>query len=129
MKLGLFALLVACTNVEERLAERRAVLRGRLDALYAEYTAGSAPSPDPAPRDPPPAGTFDAGSYIGEAVRNADRELFEAYCLDVGGGRRPTVTTERARDFFQRSTTSTACRDIAALAAEVGALEAEAAAR
>ena len=129
MTLGLLALLVACTNVEERLAERRAALRGRFDGLYAEYAAGSTPSPAPVPRDPPPAGTFDAGGYIGEAVRTADRELFEAYCLDLGGGRRPTVTTERARDFFQQSTTRAACTEIAALAAEVGALETEAAAR
>jgi hypothetical protein len=123
MLLGLVTFLAACTGPEERLAERRAALRGRLDTLYAAYEREAAPQAPP-PREPAPAGTFDAGAYIGTAVRTADRELFDATCIDLGNGARPAITTERARDFFQQTASQQTCAEVAALAAEVRTLEA-----
>ncbi len=125
MVFGLVTLLAACTHHEERLAERRAEVRTRIDALYAEYGATQAPPPGAPPREASREGTFDAGEYIGNAVRTADRELFVATCIELGSGGRPSVYTERARDYFAQSTTKAACAEVAALTEQVRTLEAE----
>jgi len=121
--------LAGCRTTAELLYDRRVEATHTLDQLYGRY-GGS-----------PLAGAVTSGidaaasltheepngflSSLGNAAREADRAAFEGSCSQLGRGERPLLLTDKARTFFEQSSTRDDCHRYVRLRAEIRRMEAE----
>jgi hypothetical protein len=89
-------LLLSCDPVEKARNLCRA-RRETLDALYTDYGGAE--------------GTKGSGILAG-AIGGADRANFEGKCVEIGKGGKPTIFTDKAKEFFGREDTVTSCRKV-----------------
>jgi hypothetical protein len=107
----LMLLLLACDpaiTATDLCRERR----DALDALYARY-GGSAVAAEA------------QKGVLGGVIGEADRTRFEAGCVELGGGGRPTFMAKKAKDFFAEPQTKKTCERVVDLALKLKAANRE----
>ena len=109
---------------EEQLIELRFEQKAAMDALYTEYGGGSLVENinknSDSVTDENAKGFLSA---IKTTVASTDRATFEAGCLDLGQGKNVPFFTEKAKTFFAKPETLTACKANALRHLEIQKLE------
>ena len=124
-------LLSACDLVdaqlkspEEQLIDLRFEQKAAMDALYTEYGGGSLveniTKNSESVTDENAKGFLSA---IKTTVASTDRSTFETGCLELGQGKNVPFFTEKAKIFFARPETLTACKANALRHLEIQKLE------
>ena len=125
--LGCFACDVVETQLkspEEQLIDLRFEQKAAMDTLYAQYGGGSLVENinknSDSVTDENAKGFLSA---IKTTVASTDRATFEAGCLDLGQGKNVPFFTEKAKTFFAKPETVTACKANALRHLEIQKLE------
>jgi len=131
MVITFLSLFVACDVIdeqlkspEEQLIDLRFEQKAAMDALYTEYGGGSfvenINKNSDSITDENAKGFLSA---IKTTVASTDRSTFEAGCLELGQGKSVPFFTEKAKVFFAKPETLSACKTNALRHLEIQKLE------
>ena len=124
-------IFIACDTIEsqlkspkERLIDLRFEQKAAMDALYTEYGGGALM--DNLNKNSNSVTDENAKGFLSAlktTVASTDRATFEAGCLDLGQGKNVPFFTEKAKTFFEKPETLSACKANALRHLEIQKLE------
>ncbi|MFZ5480551.1 MAG: hypothetical protein ACOZNI_27560 [Myxococcota bacterium] len=106
----LLSLLLLSCDPAEKARDLCRARRETLDELYAAYGG---------------ADVAKGSGFVANAIGGADRATFESKCEEIGRGGKPTILTEKAKEFFGREDTVKACQKVVDIETKVGVINRE----
>ena len=128
--LGCETLTSTFKSPAEQLIDARFKQKSELDALYAQYGGGTLSNnieanSNEAEKSLQPGEEAIKGilGALKNTVKETDRDLFDAQCIDLGSGKDVNIITDKARNFFAQDSTLNKCKEIALLQTKIDSLE------